>query len=163
MTLFFLIIEMISLEDHDSTADEGDLPSEQHKIISRAIEPAFYVLVPTGKVPTKIDPVELAVGDLRGSKIKMLSEFITSNNPPSSNPVLSQLGLDQFCHEAWEHKTFSYIQKGIEQWPQKKVKLRDIVLKTAINDYEKLVTAHPSLKQKVFSNRRSVISCLFWK
>ena len=153
---------MLVLGDYDSTADEGDLSSKQQQIASsKPTEPRFYVLVPTKKVPMETDPVELAVGELRGSKIKMLSDFITANKPPPSNPVLSQLGLDLFCRNAWEHKTFTYIHKGIEQWPQIKVKLKHIVFKTAISDYEQLTTAHPSLKQLVFSNRRSVISCLY--
>lgn len=88
----------------------------------------------------------------------MLSDFIMAEEPPSLNPVLSRLGLDAFCCGAWEHITFLHIWEGIEKRPLPKVKLECIVFKTAIKDYQDLTTAHPLLKQLVFSNRRFVTS-----
>ena len=81
-----------------------------------------------------------------------------AEEPPSLNPVLSRLGLDAFCCGAWEHITFLHIWEGIEKRPLPKVKLECIVFKTAIKDYQDLTTAHPLLKQLVFSNRRFVTS-----
>jgi hypothetical protein len=118
----------------------------------------FRVSTPPVQYPSGLGPAVSTVGELRGSKIRMLSDFITAAEPPPLNPVLSWLGLDAFCTKAWGHPTFSYIWEGIKQQPQAKVKLECIVFKTAIKDYKELTTAHPTLKQLVFSNRRFVAS-----
>ena len=94
---------------------------------------------------------------LRGSKVQMLASYSTPEASLPLNPVLSRLGLDTFCQMMWKHPTFPSIWKGITQWPQAKVKLEKLAFRTAIEDYNKLLTSNPSFKQLVFSNRRYVV------
>jgi len=119
----------------------------------------FRVSTPTDSSPQYLsgqDAIQLTVKQLRDPKIQLLSSFMKDEKPSPLPQVLTRLGLDAFCHKIWEDETFLSIWNGIEQWPQEKVDLKYLVIKTAVNDYTKLLTAHPSLKQLVFSNRWSV-------
>lgn len=110
----------------------------------------------SAKHPPGLNLEASAVEQLQGSKIRVLSEFITSQSPTSLDPVLSRLGLIAFCHQMWAHSSFSDVQEGLVKQSAKKRKLEDVVFKIAIKDYFSLATAHPTLKQLVFSNRRFV-------
>ena len=118
----------------------------------------FRVSTPTNppQYPSAQDPIQLTVEQLRVLKIQLLSSFMKDERPSPLPQVLTKLGLDTFCHKMWGHKAFLSIWNGIEQWPQEKVNLEHLVIKTAVKDYKKLLTAHSSLKQLVFSNRWSV-------
>ena len=113
---------------------------------------------PPAKHLSTADRASMIVEQLGSSKVQMLASYsyTMAHTPPPPSPILSQLGLDVFCQTMWKHATFPSIWKCIEQWPQAKVKLEQLVFRTAIKDFDQLSTSNSSLKQLVFSNRRSV-------
>ena len=109
--------------------------------------------------PSTIGTSLMSPEQLIESKLQAFSNYMTVESP-SISPVLIQLGLDNFCQMMWKHPSFPSIWNSIKQFPKRKQRLQKLVFRTAMKDYDQLTTGHTSLKQLIFSNRRSVPSSL---